>query len=566
MCGIYCSVSLGSHNRCNKETQILLEARGPDSVQELSISIEILDSRTAGSQPVQIHIDVLSTVLALRGDHVVAQPLKDKQSQSFLCWNGEAWEQNDRVVAGSDSQHVFDLLLRACQSTPVSCKQNVVDALTSIAGPFAFVFYDASSRRLFFGRDKLGRRSLLSCNFSGGGMAFCSITDAPSSSWKEVETGAVHFLDLSDCFTTPEAIPWLMSDPRINDSLPDDLLPAPSISPETVLELEERLLKSLRLRIADIPALGNATNIRTFESAKIAVLFSGGLDCTLLARLAHGILPLNEPVDLLNVAFENPRSMAAASKLSPPVCAYESCPDRKTGRSSHLELLRVCGGRAWRFIAIDVPFEESESNHTTIVKLMAPHNTEMDLSIAKAFYFAARGQGQVIDHKTSENRPYWTRARVLLSGLGADELFGGYTRHATASARHGYRGLIGELNIDVQRLGHRNLGRDDRVMSHWAKEVRYPYLDEDFMRWTLQLPVWEKCGFRPNGEAGLNEKDDTSVNLEPAKQALRLLAWRLGMEQAATEKKRAIQFGARTAKMQPGTGQKRGTDIIDLIN
>jgi asparagine synthetase B (glutamine-hydrolysing) len=566
MCGIYCSISLGGHNRCNKETRELLEARGPDSVQELSISIDVPDSRTADSQPVQIHIYVLATVLALRGDHVEAQPLKDKQSQSFLCWNGEAWKQDDHVVAGSDSQHVFALLLRACHSTLVSSKQNVLDALTSIAGPFAFVFYHAASRRLFFGRDQLGRRSLLSRNISGGGLAFCSITDAPSSSWTEVETSAVHFLDLSNHLTTPETVPCLTSHPRINDSLPNGLLPTTSISSETVLELEERLLKALSLRIADIPALGHAANMRTLESANIAVLFSGGLDCTVLARLAHDILPLSEPIDLLNVAFENPRSMAAASKLSLPVCAYESCPDRKTGRSSHLELLRVCGGREWRFVAIDVPFEESERHHSIIVKLMAPHKTEMDLSIAKAFYFAARGQGQVIDPKTSENRPHWTRARVLLSGLGADELFGGYTRHAVASARRGYRGLIEELEIDLQRLGHRNLGRDDRVISHWAKEVRYPYLDEDFMRWALQLPVWEKCGFRPNGEAGLNDKDDTSVNLEPSKQALRLLAWRLGMKQAATERKRAIQFGARTAKMQPGTGQKRGTDIIDLID
>jgi asparagine synthetase B (glutamine-hydrolysing) len=566
MCGIYCSISLGSHIHCSKETQRLLEARGPDSVQELSISINVTDSRTADRQPVQIHIHVLGTVLALRGDHVESQPLIDKQSQSFLCWNGEAWKQNGRVISGSDSQHVFDLLLRASQSTPVSSKQSVLDALTSIAGPFAFVFYDATSCRLFFGRDKLGRRSLLSRTISGGGIAFCSITDGPSSNWKEVETGAVHILDLSNYFTNSEPLPSPISNPHINDSLPDGLLPAPGISSETVLELEKHLLQSLRLRIADIPALGQARNNRTFESPNIAVLFSGGLDCTLIARLAHDILPLNEPVDLLNVAFENPRTMAAASKISPSVSAYESCPDRKTGRSSHLELLRVCGGREWRFIAIDVPFEESQSHHTTIVKLMAPHNTEMDLSIAKAFYFAARGQGQIIDHKTCENRPYWTIARVLLSGLGADELFGGYTRHATASARRGYRGLIDELDIDVQRLSHRNLGRDDRVISHWAKEVRYPYLDEDFMRWTLQLPVWEKCGFHSDGVAGLNEKNNTSVTLEPSKQALRLLAWNLGMEQVAKERKRAIQFGARTAKMRPGTGQKRGTDLIDLID
>jgi asparagine synthetase B (glutamine-hydrolysing) len=45
---------------------------------------------------------------------------------------------------------------------------------------------------------------------------------------------------------------------------------------------------------------------------------------------------------------------------------------------------------------------------------------------------------------------------------------------------HGYGGLINELEFDFQRIGKRNLGRDDCVTSHWGKEVRYSYLDEDF--------------------------------------------------------------------------------------
>jgi hypothetical protein len=88
---------------------------------------------------------------------------------------------------------------------------------------------------------------------------------------------------------------------------------------------------------------------------------------------------------------------------------------------------------------------------------------------------------------------------------------------------------------------------------------------EEFMKWTLQLPVWEKCGFRPDnaGTVVSMENHHPPPVLDPAKQALRLLAWRLGMKQVAREKKRAIQFGARTAKMQIGKGRKRGTDLID---
>ncbi len=362
--------------------------------------------------------------------------------------------------------------------------------------------------------------------------------------------------------TYEECLPWPVCRPQINQALLKGPPVALGISSTAVLELELHLRRSLRLRIADIPSLGQAVVSRTCGDAKVAILFSGGLDCTVLARLAHDLLPLDEPIDLLNVAFENPRSMAAVAKTQPATPLYESCPDRRTGRSSYLELLRVCCGRNWRFIAIDIPHAESESHRDTILSLMAPHNTEMDLSIAKALYFAARGQGHITNVQAQQDCPCATKARVLLSGLGADELFGGYTRHARACAKGGYQSLINELDLDIQRLGRRNLGRDDRIISHWSKEVRYPYLDEDFMAWALHLPVWEKCGFVPDGDLLCKENIDTETTLDPAKQVLRLSAQRLGMEEVANAKKRAIQFGARTAKMKTGTGRAKGTDTI----
>ncbi|KAL8705298.1 MAG: hypothetical protein Q9201_001585 [Fulgogasparrea decipioides] len=185
----------------------------------------------------------------------------------------------------------------------------------------------------------------------------------------------------------------------------------------------------------------------------------------------------------------------------------------------------------------------------------------MDLSIACALYFAARGSGTVLSDAAGEMESYTTPARVLLSGLGADELFAGYTRHATAFARKGYEGLATELELDYQRLGKRNLGRDDRVISHWGREVRYPYLDEDFLGWVLPLPLWEKCGFEQLCESSLHlSHDQEEPALEPSKKLLRLLCWRLGMKSAAAEKKRAIQFGARTAKME--AGKTKGTETI----
>jgi hypothetical protein len=50
--------------------------------------------------------------------------------------------------------------------------------------------------------------------------------------------------------------------------------------------------------------------------------------------------------------------------------------------------------------------------------------------------------------------------------------------------------------------------------------------------------------------------------LDPAKGLLRALAKHLGLERVAKEKKRAIQFGARTAKMH--SAKSKGTDKIQI--
>ena len=188
---------------------------------------------------------------------------------------------------------------------------------------------------------------------------------------------------------------------------------------------------------------------------------------------------------------------------------------------------------------------------------MHPHDTEMDLSIATALFFASRGVG--IAEGANGPEPYKTSARVLLSGLGADELFAGYQRHGIAFQQRGYTGLVEELELDFRRLGKRNLGRDDRVLSHWGKEARYPYLDEDVVGWAMRANVWDKCGFGCSADADA----DACNGPEPGKLVLRLLAMRLGLSGVAREKKRAIQFGARTAKME--RGRVKGTEKVDSV-
>lgn len=51
--------------------------------------------------------------------------------------------------------------------------------------------------------------------------------------------------------------------------------------------------------------------------------------------------------------------------------------------------------------------------------------------------------------------PYTTPARVLLNGLGSDELLGGYGRHRTAYTSGGWSAVIQEVHTCLaQNLPH----------------------------------------------------------------------------------------------------------------
>lgn len=53
--------------------------------------------------------------------------------------------------------------------------------------------------------------------------------------------------------------------------------------------------------------------------------------------------------------------------------------------------------------------------------------------------------------------PYTIQSRVLLSGIGADELCGGYTRYYASFARGGAEEAEQEMKNDWNRLWFRNL-------------------------------------------------------------------------------------------------------------
>ncbi len=79
--------------------------------------------------------------------------------------------------------------------------------------------------------------------------------------------------------------------------------------------------------------------------------------------------------------------------------------------------------------------------------------------------------------------------KVVLTGEGADELFGGYAYMAELD---GPDALHAELERTVGALHNLNLQRCDRVTMAHGLEARVPFLDLEVIRWALSLPAAEK--------------------------------------------------------------------------
>ncbi|KAJ3750126.1 asparagine synthase-domain-containing protein [Lentinula detonsa] len=589
MCGIFVQVTQTdelSHRHPEELSQRLREAnatRGPDARKSCCISLS------------RVFLELFSSELRLRGNSPVIQPHQN-DSGAILCWNGEIFAGLDVRADENDGIKLFQ------QLQSLETGEQVRDLFASIEGPYAFVFYNATAQKLFFSRDPLGRRSLLIHKpfVKNPYFLLASVTAGsdPGYAFEELKTGHIHCLDIALLNKSNDIVSafdgclslFARSDPllgspnfyyaepaKINSTLPPDDLPVqlpvhnldviPAWLEEPVERLISRLDHSVMLQVRDIPQ-----DLSLKGQSRVAVLFSGGIDSTVLTLLADRHLPRDEPIDLLNVAFENPRKIKLQkegninpNKKKSKHKTFESrngsndvdsdtsilsdymVPDRVTGLQEVEELRRLCPERVWNFVEINVPYHESLIARSRVEGLMNPVRTVMDLSLALALYFASRGVGQVRSNPMNEPVPYTSPARVLINGLGSDELLGGYGRHRSAYKTGGWAAVIEELQLEIDRIPVRNLGRDDRVISSHGKETRHPFLSLDAVSFLANLPVQHKMD--PRLPLGVGDK-----------MLLRLAARKLGLVEASGRKKRAMQFGSHSARME---GDERGDKVLE---
>ncbi|KAF9036442.1 hypothetical protein BDZ89DRAFT_1157526 [Hymenopellis radicata] len=578
MCGIFVTAHFqGTHtdelaNRFQSLSTALRDAnalRGPDAQRNHLLSLD------NGNGSHTLELNFFASELRLRGtDYSVDQPHIRGQDGDVFCWNGEVFEGLKIDAEENDGVRLFEL------SSGLQTVEELRDLFGSIEGPYAFVFYIKSTNQLLFARDPLGRRSLLIHKPSTLNPYFmlasvaCGANDGYT--FQDISTEHIYCLDLNgvekeanieDNFdshlshisrspSSPSSIDFTRP-AAVNVSVPPEDWPHTTtldVVPDHLVNAVDALIshldKSVMLRVQNIPRPPSAP----CTQARLAVLFSGGIDSTVITYLAHRHIPLDEPIDLLNVAFENPRKVQVAlegnsgknkkkkkartdSEPKSSVPTSYLVPDRKTGLEQLEELRALCPGRTWNFVEVNVPFEESSALKGTVESLMFPNRTVMDLSLALALYFASRGVGQIREEPGRETIPYTSPARVLLNGLGSDELLGGYGRHRSAYKSGGWQAVIEELQLEIDRIPLRNLGRDDRIISSHGKETRHPFLSLRLLKFLAELPIEKKMD--PRADVGLGDK-----------MLLRLAARKLGLVGASSRKKRAMQFGSHSARME----------------
>ncbi|KAL0761382.1 hypothetical protein Bca101_077532 [Brassica carinata] len=513
-----------------EDVKCVLSQRGPDSVGEKKIFLQpklptcaqesvsgegtcnLENATTSG----ELHF--IGSTLQLRGTTPIIQPLVDS-SGNILAYNGEVFGGIELSSFDNDTEVLLESLEKANDLVP--------DVLSMIKGPWAIIYWQESSRTLWFGKDAFGRRSLLVHWPTVEDPRFLLLSASPASSvangsgldsgngdsihrfWEELPCG-VYSISFG---VSGSGICGEVTKHEWRNNMWKELIewerslvvPRPEdLSMSSIQEEKDNALSTFS------------------EVVPVAVLFSGGLDSMILAALLDQCLDPKYEVDLLNVSFDGPNA-----------------PDRISAKAGIKELKKIAPLRRWKLVEIDADLPKLTIETKRVMSLINPADTYMDLNIGTALWLAARGDGWI--HEESDNQEdsqrirYKSDARILLVGAGADEQCAGYGRHRTKYRNGSWAALDQEMKLDMQRIWKRNLGRDDRCIADNGKEARFPFLDEDVIKTLLDIPLWEIADLeQPSGTGD--------------KKILRQVAKMLGLHEVAKMPKRAIQFGSRIAR------------------
>jgi asparagine synthase (glutamine-hydrolysing) len=377
----------------------------------------------------------LSIVDVLHG----AQPLGDFATGPVLAVNGEIY--NHRELRARYPEHPF--------ATDSDCEVIIplyldkgVDGLGDLNGIFAFVLYDIARDRYVIARDPVGVVPLYTGRDEDGNLYVASEMKALIPVCRSVEVFPPgHVLD-----SAAGEEPTAFRRPRWERF--DD------IEPEGIGTREVRR------------ALQDAVHRQLMSDVPYGVLLSGGLDSSIVSAVAKKYAARRiEDDDYSEAWWPQLHSFAIGLEGSPDLAAAAEVA-KHIGTVHHEFHFTIQEG----LDALRDVIYHTETYDVTTVRASTP------------MYLLAR-------------RIRAMGIKMVLSGEGADEVFGGYLYfHRAPNPREFHEETVRKL----QRLHWYDCLRANKSMAAWGIEARVPFLDLEFLETAMNLdPALKMVG--PNG-------------------------------------------------------------------
>ncbi|GKT91089.1 asparagine synthetase [Colletotrichum tofieldiae] len=395
--------------------------------------------------------------LSIVGVESGAQPLTNEDESIILAVNGEIY--NHRLIRRS-LKHTYHFKTGSdCEVVIPLYMEYGLDAPKHLDGMFSFVLYDKKNDRTIAARDPIGITTL----YYG---------------WSSKEPDAVYFASELKCLHSVcdkiEAFP-----PATSTTLPlarpqDTSSP---LVPETPLDLKlirEKLEKSVRKRLmAEVP---------------YGVLLSGGLDSSLVASIAQ-----RETLRLKKAALE-------ANGGALPMTENPDTGDGMVGIDDDNKLSTVTYLPQLNSFSIGLPGSPDNKAALEVAKFLGTKHHVMTFTIEDGL----NALSDVIYHLETydvttirASTPMYLLSRkikamgikMVLSGEGSDEIFGGYLYFHAAPDKKAFHE---ETVRRVKNLHLADCLRANKSTSAWGLEARVPFLDKEFLEATMNIDPQEK--------------------------------------------------------------------------
>jgi len=366
--------------------------------------------------------------LAIVDVHHGAQPLVSEDGRYVLAVNGEIY--NHMALREELADYPFQTESDCEVIIPLFIKYGP-DFAKRLNGIFAFVLWDNVDRRYIVARDPLGVVPLYAGFDAEGHAYFASELKALEPACKQYRVFLPgHILDSAEAQDSRSYIK------RTWESF--DVVSEGQTDPEIIRK-----------------SLSEAVHRQLMSDVPFGVLLSGGLDSSIIAALAckyeaHRI----EEDDLTRAWWPRIHSFAIGLEGSPDLSAAERVAEH-IGSAHHGFLFTLQEG----IDALRDVIHHVETYDVTTIRASTP------------MYLLARKIKAM-------------GIKMVLSGEGADEIFGGYLYfHKAPDAREFHEETVRK----IERLHLFDCQRANKSMAAWGIEARVPFLDLEFLDTAMSI-------------------------------------------------------------------------------